>query len=136
MEHDAPSLRCRRARLVVGKLQRQRGVDGHAGPAGPLTSPNDLQSSPRVRPFAAASRCRVQPLTPSMPIRTAFYRWLIPHPRKPGRYLARWLMTEETALERYGDDAVKASEEPAEWRNVLEAGEVDLGVPCVSTPRA
>lgn len=71
-----------------------------------------------------------------MPIRTAFYRWLIPHPRKPGRYLARWLMTEETALERYGDDAVKASEEPAEWRNVLEAGEVDLGVPCVSTPRA
>lgn len=67
-----------------------------------------------------------------MPIRTPFYRWLVPHPRKPGKRLASYLMTEQTARERFGDDAVKASEEPAEWRFVLEPGEVDLGSACVT----
>lgn len=43
-------------------------------------------------------------------------------------------MDEATALERHGDAAVKAGD-VAEWRDVLEPGEVDLGASCVAPPK-
>jgi hypothetical protein len=63
-----------------------------------------------------------------MPTRTPFFRWRIPDHRGGGRtHVARFLMTEAEAAVRYGGQAVKVRETPAEYRNTLDAGEIDLG---------